>query len=98
VKRPACHIAISETQALEVLSVFPNPVDDVFTIVAHGQSENKLNLIITDTAGRSVYEKEISLRPGMNLYTVPSENLKAGLYFVHLQSEGISAVSKIIKQ
>jgi hypothetical protein len=98
VKQPVIPLAISENQALEVLSVFPNPVDDVFTIVAHGQSENKLNLIITDTAGRSVYEMEISLRPGMNLYTVPSENLKAGLYFVHLQSEGISAVSKIIKQ
>ncbi len=81
-----------KTDAATQLNIYPNPAADFFNIVIPAGSFSSLT--ITDLTGKLVYQQEIhSLE-----MTVNTSGLDKGLYFVKINGNNKSIVSKLIIQ
>ena len=74
------------------LSIYPNPVDDRLYIETEAQS---LTIEIYDVFGRLQVTETPSHQGNL---TIDVENLKAGIYFVKINTEKGNIVKRIIKQ
>ena len=68
--------------------IFPNPASDVVSIVGVGQA----TVVINDLTGRKVAVHSIS----DDNNNIDVSSLAAGVYFLHISSDGVSAVRKLI--
>ena len=69
------------------ISIFPNPFSDNTTIELDiPDSFNSPTLIITDIAGKII--KQYKLKNGINKITVSGTDLKDGIYFLNVRSDG----------
>ena len=80
----------SELDGSEGLSIFPNPAEGAFTIQS---AENIKQVSIFDQMGRMV----LTATPNQARTTLEVNELKEGIYFVHIQGEsGETTVEKLI--
>ncbi len=75
------------------VSAYPNPFTDHIKILLPESAQNIL-IIITDMEGRVLYSE---LSNSQSLVTIPTENLKSGIYLLHLSSDKINTTRKLIK-
>jgi hypothetical protein len=73
-----------------VFSVYPNPTKGILHFNSKGQEVHKV--IITDIAGKTVYEEHTNTRNSINI-----SHLNNGVYIISLQSYGKIFCEKIIK-
>lgn len=79
------------------VSVFPNPVNDAFTLNVKGASAD-MQISICDMEGRVVYTaNEKATRTGFTR-TISTNGIAAGMYYLRLQSAGEQRVEKITIQ
>jgi len=74
------------------LSIYPNPVKDILTVIGGNLSQNALITIYSST-GSLVYSslaKDGKTSIDLSSYT-------NGIYFMHLQTDGISTIRKVVK-
>jgi hypothetical protein len=84
-------IGISETESLLKLSIFPNPVNDIFNIEL--ASDTKALVVLYDLANRQIIKQKFTKSISLNF-----ENLKSGIYFYNiLFANGFEKKGKIIK-
>jgi hypothetical protein len=91
-------IAGSPTPAIhegEGVAVFPNPAHNSFTI-KNLSSKEKIFLQILNPVGEIVYSSPLTPKGG--IAEVSMAELKAGIYFVHLQSKNGIVVRKFVKE
>jgi hypothetical protein len=62
------------------ISVFPNPSNDLMNVIYRATEEGMLNLVVTDTQGRKIYES--NLDPGAQIQ-IPVKEFSEGLYFLN---------------
>jgi len=74
------------------ISIFPNPVSDQFQVNLNNQ-QKILNLKILDVNGRIVKK----IKPNLSRNTYQLSNLKAGIYFLLLETDKGRLEKKIIK-
>ena len=70
--------------------LYPNPATDAVTIVGVSQA----TVTINDLTGRTIAVHNVA----EGNRTIDVSNLAAGAYFLHITSDGISAVRKLIKK
>jgi PKD repeat protein len=73
--------------------IFPNPVSEKLTISTEGLTE--ITWSISDVAGKMVISGELT---NQNQTDINTEQLKAGLYFLSIQSAKEKVVFKVIKE
>jgi len=89
-----CANAISETDPVAALQIYPNPGNALFNIAIPGLSGNGL-VTIADATGKIIMEFNAS--PGQ-IIQADMRSQPAGMYYVRMISEAITIASVLIKQ
>ncbi|MBW6492029.1 MAG: T9SS type A sorting domain-containing protein [Lentimicrobium sp.] len=74
------------------IKLFPNPGRDVLNIQSNEELRNA-RVSIVNVSGISVYDKK--LENGKN-WSLSTSNLKKGIYFLRIESQGINVTEKLI--
>ncbi|MFY7965851.1 MAG: T9SS type A sorting domain-containing protein, partial [Chitinophagaceae bacterium] len=82
------------TQLNTKFSVYPNPIKDNLTLQLSSNSNKKLQLTITDLAGRTLLQTNVTSNNGFINANVNS--LTNGVYFVNLNVEDEILTAKIV--
>jgi hypothetical protein len=86
---------VEDVEDIKAFGIYPNPAQDVTTIMFDTESETKLTII--DMQGSIVYEE--SLQPnGFITHKLALTNFQSGVYFVHLSTEKGSSAQKMFVQ
>lgn len=82
-------------------TVFPNPTQGATQLLLQqdgNQVVREVNVQVTNTQGRVVYEKSWQLGIQEEIFPLPTESLTPGMYFVHLRAAQSITALKFIKQ
>jgi hypothetical protein len=73
--------------------MFPNPTQSSTSVTLHSETMSKANLLVTDAAGKKVFEFNTSVQAGENTFEIPANSLNVkGMYQVTLQTaQGVSS-------
>ena len=95
---PACTgVGITEIDAAQ-LTVFSHMKDEsTIDIQINAANYGKTKIEIIDLMGRQVYSNSTYVNSGVNHETVNAQKLSAGTYLIHVESNGIKAVNKLVK-
>ena len=80
-----------------IIQVFPNPIQDRFTIYMHKLTAATANINLYNAAGQLVYTKNVTLLNGSEYIQVPSQNLAKGIYFLRINSGDFKFVKKLLR-
>ncbi len=78
-------------------SVFPNPVVNTGTVNIDLVSDEKINIILTDAAGKEVQRAFIEGKSGLNMYKLNMSTLAAGAYQLKVIAGIDSKVIPVVK-
>lgn len=86
---------VSSAKPAPVMQIYPNPFSDELTVsIPSDKTEKTWNVRLTDVAGRVFISQSCSNCGQISLAT---GSLPGGIYFVVLETEGISLVDKVVK-
>ena len=78
-------------------SIFPNPSSGSFQVVLNNKNMvGNGKLIIKDTKGSEILNKEINIVSGINLYNIIDLNMVNGIYYIQVSNVNFS--TQVIKQ
>ena len=78
-------------------SIFPNPSSGSFQVVLNNKNMvGNGKLIIKDTKGSEILNKEINIVSGINLYNIGGLNMVDGIYYIQVSNGNFS--TQVIKQ
>jgi hypothetical protein len=86
------NVGITESSPNNLISIFPNPTNDIFSIIGLDQLENVTGMELKDLNGKSV--KVLNLKATQFKIT----DLKSGVYFLTISAGEIQEVIKLIKE
>jgi len=84
---------IGQDQALEAISVYPNPTEGRFNVVIP-ETYKEANIIISDINGKTVETRMITDNNGQPIQL--SLNVASGIYLVRVVTEGATFTDKLI--
>ena len=80
-----------------IIQVFPNPVQDHFTIYMHKMQASTANINLYNSLGQRVYTKSINLVNGAEYFEVASQFLSKGVYFLKINAGDFKFVKKLLR-
>ena len=85
---------------MTLLALFPNPTHQLLNIVLEAPAVQQVQIVITDIAGKIVYQQTLELAKGTNNEVMNVAGLAKGTYVVKIIcADGCEgAVSKFVKQ
>lgn len=89
--------SVSDIQT-EDFSVYPNPVGDLLTIDLLSTKSSPISYFLYDTKGKLLLSGSEMLTSGRNLFSVKTEQLAPGMYFLRSSSDGLFRHTMVIKQ
>lgn len=89
-----------KTNALALSHIYPNPAKSSVNVVLTAPAATKVNIIVTDLAGKPVMQQAAQLASGDNTLSLNVNTLPSGTYIIKAVSanSSLKAVSKFIKQ
>jgi len=81
------------------IKIYPNPSDNLFNIILNNDLLIGNSVIkITDALGRTIYNNNVNVTPGVNLFVLDLD-IKPGIYYISIDNNGHSSgvVTQIIK-
>ena len=91
------HVGISNLSSDQNLIVYPNPTDGLLNIGYTGLNDNTIRIIVSNTLGQILIEKEIKLPTKSSQTQIDINDLPNGIYFLTVNSSEINQVFKIQK-
>ncbi len=90
---------ISENESLSSLVVYPNPVTNgIFHVSCSMKIADQSTIQLLDLTGKQVFEQQVNLNSGENLFDFNTGNLNQGTYFLRLTTtKGVWNHKVIIK-
>lgn len=79
----------------EDISVYPNPVETVFTIELKTPATNEVRILLFSESGQLM--KEVNVLPGQDKVEVSTENMSAGIYHLNIIDGETLKTKKLIK-
>lgn len=77
-------IALQTKNKNTLVKTFPNPVNEVLN-VSYSSTENQMVFFtVTDLAGKILFSQKNEITTGINLVTIPTNDLSSGSYFLQL--------------
>ncbi|MBX2969629.1 MAG: T9SS type A sorting domain-containing protein [Cyclobacteriaceae bacterium] len=55
-----------------------------------------VDVLVTNSLGQTIYAETKNAASGLNTLRISSSNMRAGLYFIHIRSEGFSGTKRLI--
>ena len=88
--------SIEETNIVEKISIYPNPVNDIATLSFTTTEKSKTVISITNILGEIVYLNEIGkIISGQHIMPISTSEITEGLYFVNLITSNRIITKKI---
>jgi hypothetical protein len=91
-------LSVHENNSIENVMVFPNPAQDVMSIVVNTVGQQKINYIITDVTGRVVSVNTPVSAIGTYTFTENVAGYESGVYFVTMLTETNSKTLSFVKK
>ncbi len=79
------------------VSVFPNPFVSSVNINISNPAASAVNVFLADSKGSLVYSKKEVMPAGTNVLDLQLVYLAPGVYYLYVQEEGASSVTRLIK-
>lgn len=79
------------------LNIYPNPVNHTLKVDLTQWGTTEANLVLTNHIGQIVYQSGYLHTSNRRMVDIDVAGLKAGLYYLHVKSEGKSETIKVIK-
>ena len=93
-----CVTGINETNNANNISIYPNPTNGFLNIKVNGLANEKCKIILTNTLGQILNEKEFETKNNSNETQIDMKNLSSGIYFLSITSNKIEQTFKVQKQ
>ena len=77
--------------------VFPNPFAEELNLTVTTELATTAALQLVDLQGRVVHTGTITVKPGINKFTLPVQNVSPGIYMVRITGTEISFTTKVVK-
>ena len=77
--------------------LFPNPVKDMLQIRYESVTGNNIQITLMDIQGKTVFQQEQMIQPGLNQITIPAKTFHSGFYICRVISGKNTDISKFIK-
>ncbi len=91
------YTSVNEISNLNNIKVYPNPFTNKFVVNVNATETTNLNISLVDISGRII--KQImndAVSAGLNTYSINTENLQGGIYFVKIQSNNEATTLKMV--
>jgi len=89
-------LGVSQLPVLDEVSIYPNPATSTISVSGQWTRTADVKLTLTNTLGQTVYTKNMKGTSGANFQeAIEVSHLSAGLYILHLQSEGTEVMQKV---
>jgi hypothetical protein len=90
-------ITVENTEIIESLSVYPNPVSDQFTIFINSKSAEKLRISVVSVSGVKLYDVERDVIAGKNEIIISDARLLPSLYYLNIRGDTFNKTIPILK-
>ena len=87
--------AVLDSKFANSIALSPNPANDHFILKFHNQKSNATMVYIKDASGKTLQITNIGISD--NAHAINISDLESGLYFVEIESDGLKAVKKLVK-
>lgn len=90
-------IVVSSLEA----GLYPNPSSATTTLaltLGETAEPTSLQMVIFNAKGQEQYRKTLQLQQGVNQFDLETQNLKSGMYFIHLSNKETKATLKLLKR
>lgn len=77
--------------------VYPNPIENNFTVSFSAPKTGEATLLIRSTNGQTVYRKSISVIKGANSVSITGQQLSSGMYYITVTNDEINYNAKLQK-
>lgn len=91
------NIEIENTTITEALILYPNPVQDEFTVFINSRNNDRVKLTISNSAGRIVYSSERNILAGGNTISISDAKLVPSTYYLSIRGSMINKTVPFIK-
>lgn len=88
-------VGVYEELAKPNFEVYPNPANELITIIIDDVSDNRVDIRISDIYGKEVLSIEREIR--LNSISLPVAQLSPGVYMINVSCGAINSWSKFIK-
>jgi chitinase len=93
---PSATSIAENVQAVNDLSVFPNPASDHATVIVNLAIEGTYTLTMYDILGQELQSKKLTFTKGMNQIDLPVNGINNGYYFINIQNEHNSISKRFV--
>ncbi len=84
---------IEEVEWLQVMSIFPNPVNELMTLQVESERPVAVNFEIVDVLGRVLISEAATIEQGSNSFEIKTKRLSNGKYFLQITLDGEDALA-----
>jgi hypothetical protein len=90
---------LNKARGLEIVSMLPNPVSSIAILNVSSATASKMQLVVTDIAGRQLESRTVTLIAGSNQLPLNFAKLASGVYYLTGASEdGEKMTIKFVKE
>lgn len=87
---------LTPVSGVEDFIVYPNPATKDATVLVNLEKASELSVRIIDVAGKIILNSNVQAKEGSNTLPLDLSNIKSGLYFVQLTSDGAQSVKRLV--
>lgn len=92
-----CFTGIGENFANN-LKVYPNPANDRFFVELESMKDEKIQILLSDVAGKKVYENTITSDKDVYVFEYACGDLEKGTYYLRVESESGARIVQLVIQ
>jgi len=90
-------LTVNDRSNDELVSVFPNPVNDAFTLSGHAPANHMVTIKMMETTGKLLLQEQWQQPAGSFIRTVSISHLPAGVYWLQVDDAVKTKKIKIVK-
>lgn len=90
-------VRLSSSDNNASFKVYPNPIENNFTVSFSAPKTGEATLLIRSTNGQTVYRKSISVIKGANSVSITGQQLSSGMYYITVTNDEINYNAKLQK-
>ena len=92
------NLSVDEKPLDQFVQVYPNPSSGVFKVKLKSNETNKIEILVLNSAGTTVYEKRNILLSGETIVNINISDYSKGVYFLKVSDKEKQFVQKLILQ
>lgn len=92
-------VSVKQETTQGFVAIYPNPVEDVLTVVIQAETASKSHLNISGASGQIVKTTPVTLQKGENVFKLNVRTLTSGAYIIsYTDHNGIRYTERIVRQ